>query len=52
MTGGENGLHSSRPALAIPGLFSVPFLSRYFTEYYLKLSWDGWLRKFLGITDL
>jgi branched-chain amino acid transport system permease protein len=25
MTGGENGLTFSRPALAIPGLFSVPF---------------------------
>jgi branched-chain amino acid transport system permease protein len=27
MTGGENGLTFSRPALAIPGLFSVPFTS-------------------------
>jgi branched-chain amino acid transport system permease protein len=25
VTGGENGLNFSRPALAIPGLFSVPF---------------------------
>jgi branched-chain amino acid transport system permease protein len=27
VTGGENGLTFSRPALAIPGLFSVPFTS-------------------------
>jgi branched-chain amino acid transport system permease protein len=27
LTGGENGLTFSRPALAIPGLFSVPFTS-------------------------
>src|SRR5713101_9683709 len=27
VTGGENGLGFSRPALAIPGLFSVPFTS-------------------------
>jgi branched-chain amino acid transport system permease protein len=27
VTGGENGLSFSRPALAIPGLFSVPFTS-------------------------
>ena len=25
LTGGENGLNFSRPALAIPGLFSMPF---------------------------
>jgi branched-chain amino acid transport system permease protein len=25
LTGGENGLNFSRPALAIPGLFSIPF---------------------------
>ena len=28
LTGGENGLTFSRPALAIPGLFSVPFTSQ------------------------
>jgi branched-chain amino acid transport system permease protein len=28
VTGGENGLTFSRPALAIPGLFSVPFTSK------------------------
>lgn len=27
VTGGENGLNFSRPALALPGLFSVPFTS-------------------------
>src|SRR5881394_1245888 len=27
LTGGENGLTFSRPALAIPGLFSIPFTS-------------------------
>src|SRR5919205_1440212 len=27
VTGGENGLTFSRPALAIPGLFSMPFTS-------------------------
>jgi branched-chain amino acid transport system permease protein len=36
VTGGENGLTFSRPALAIPGLFSVPFTSQ--TLYWFVLA--------------
>jgi branched-chain amino acid transport system permease protein len=36
VTGGENGLTFSRPALAIPGLFSVPFTSE--TLHWFVLS--------------
>jgi branched-chain amino acid transport system permease protein len=36
LTGGENGLTFSRPALAIPGLFSVPFTT--LTLYWFVLA--------------
>jgi branched-chain amino acid transport system permease protein len=36
LTGGENGLTFSRPALAIPGLFSMPFTS--LTLYWFVLA--------------
>jgi branched-chain amino acid transport system permease protein len=36
VTGGENGLTFSRPALAIPGLFSVPFTTQ--TLYWFVLA--------------
>jgi len=36
VTGGENGLTFSRPALAIPGLFSFPFTT--FTLYWFVLA--------------
>jgi branched-chain amino acid transport system permease protein len=36
VTGGENGLMFSRPALAIPGLFSVPFTTQ--TLYWFVLA--------------
>jgi branched-chain amino acid transport system permease protein len=36
LTGGENGLSFSRPALAIPGLFSVPFTTQ--TLYWFVLA--------------
>jgi branched-chain amino acid transport system permease protein len=36
LTGGENGLSFSRPALAIPGIFSVPFTTQ--TLYWFVLA--------------
>jgi branched-chain amino acid transport system permease protein len=36
LTGGENGLNFSRPALAIPGIFSVPFTTQ--TLYWFVLA--------------
>jgi branched-chain amino acid transport system permease protein len=36
VTGGENGLTFSRPALAIPGLFSIPFTTQ--TLYWFVLA--------------
>ena len=36
VTGGENGVNFSRPALAVPGLFSVPFTT--YTLYWFVLA--------------
>jgi branched-chain amino acid transport system permease protein len=36
VTGGENGLNFSRPALAVPGLFSIPFTT--LTLYWFVLA--------------